>query len=138
MKFTSIRRKKRKGFHGVRPQELPNVIAAVDSNVFVEPVTAEAGPSNDERYSMEEEISTEVEADGEDTNFDKSLQKLANSSFSQIEDSFGTITRSKSIDLLGRGSGQEHEAKGFKNLDRGLLASTFSDAFLCNSDTTTC
>ncbi len=125
MKFSSVRRKKRKGFHGKRPQELtdssrPSHAADDDEQT--------AGPSNDDRFS-----NTEIEGPTAESNMNKSIEKLANTSFNDIEESFGIITRSKSIDLLGESGGKEHEAKGLKILDTDLLASTLSSAFSCKN-----
>ena len=79
-KFRSIRRKKRKGFFGKRPQDIATEHLGTDDMTHVFDDGPRPGPSGSQ---------TEVE---ETKNNCK--EKLLNTSFSEIEDSYGSITRS--------------------------------------------
>ena len=119
-KFRSVKRKKRRGFFGKRPQDVAKESVGTDDVTEI----LHNGPRPGRSGSQE----TEMETIGPN----KSQEKLLNTSFSEIEDSYGSITRSKSLEL-GKRTESIHRAKGLKILDTELLKNSLESAFICKN-----
>ena len=119
-KSRSIKRKKRKGFYGVRPQEkidnLNDPVTAMDSN----PSTSSA-ISDCNVQSSESDVKNMSE------------RKLLNSAFEEFDNNSGVMTR-KQAKAVGLGCQANVEmATGFKLQDAVLLNDCISSAAICSS-----
>ena len=98
-KFQSIKRKKRRGLFGKRPQDIAQECVGTDDVTEI----CDNGPRPVPSGNQVEVVAT----------INKSQEKLLNTSFSEIGESYGSITRSKSLELAKR-TESIHSAKGLK------------------------
>ena len=119
-KKASVKRKKRRGFSGVRRQEGPRVLRNEESNMDVNPANSIESPDNSTPI-----CTTNIES--------ISSQKLLNSSFEKLESRKGILTREQARNV-GLGSVTDVEAaKGLKIQDAQLLSDCISTAAVCSS-----
>ena len=119
-KFRSTKRKKRKGFSGVRRQEKTDHLGDGVTVLHSIPSTSSAVSDSSVRSSV---------ADIQNM----SEKKLLNSSFQEFESSGGVLTRKQAKDI-GLGCGTNVEiATGFKVQNAVLLNDCISDAAICSS-----
>lgn len=114
------KKKKKRGFSGVRRQERPRVLRNEESNMDVNPANSIESPGNSTPI-----CTPNIES--------ISSQKLLNSSFEKLESRKGILTR-KQARNVGLGSATDVEAaKGLKIQDAQLLSDCISTAAVCSS-----
>ena len=116
----SVKKRKRRGFYGVRPQEKAN-------ETRNDPTTSSG---NHDSSHVSNEIPMPISSPADER---ISSKKLLNSSFEKFESKSGPLTR-KQARKVGLGSIPDVEmAKGFKLQDAILLNGCISKAAICSS-----
>ena len=116
----SKKKRKRRGFYGVRPQEKRDDLRTELPDMITDPGTI---PASDE-------ASAPITADSVES---ITIKKLLNTSFSKFESESGILTREKAREV-GLGPLPNIEiAKGFKLQDATLLDDCISKAAICSS-----
>lgn len=136
-KFRSVKRKKRKGFHGkkaweihkekpVSSEQTPQGESSKDNNLHLESQNPGSSSSSDQKESKERSSLPDLR--------NISTEKLLNSSFGSIEEKEGSIlTRSTTRKLGLTNDANVSEACGFKLQDATLLSEGISKACICSS-----
>ena len=128
-KFRSVKRKKRRGFHGRRPAQLNK--EGDDLTSTSDPVpscsTSQALAGDEKQEKVPLSASTPVKEN-------VSVRKLQNSSFEKFESEQGVITRERAKNVgLGLSSLQVEHASGYKLQDAVLLNECISTSAICSA-----
>ena len=128
-KFRSVKRKKRRCFHGRRPAELNK--EGDDLTSTSDPVpscsTSQALAGDEKQEKVPLSASTPVKEN-------VSVRKLQNSSFEKFESEQGVITRERAKNVgLGLSSLQVEHASGYKLQDAVLLNECISTSAICSA-----
>ena len=122
-KFRSVKRKKRKGFHGRRLAELQK--ERDDRQCTHYP----PGPSSSSLQVLDDKAPLSSSSPCKEN---VSVKKLHNSSFEKIEREKGILTREKARHIGAASSFQVQRAVGFKLQDAVLLDECISIAAICS------
>ena len=128
-KFRSIRRRKRKGFHGKRPAELRKESGQTTAENVETQLLSTSATSSDSGDLGDTSTSSDK---NEEIRENKSAKKLLNSSFIQMAENEPYTTRSVSR-ALGISKPDLEEAHGFKLQDFSLLDEALTTAAVCSS-----